>query len=157
MASVPKLTVDEALWAHHEGKFDVAFRALSYWAAQGDASAFTMLGYMYDAGQGTRKNKAKAKYWYEKAYAAGESIAASNLATIYRDARRPALELAWYKRAAELGDGDALVEVGIRYLSGKGTRRNPAMAEKCFAAALRSKNITEAGRDTAQQLVWGLK
>ena len=157
MASAPKLTVDQALWAHHEGRFAVAFRALNYWAEQGEASAFAMLGFMYDAGQGTRKNKAKAIFWYQKAYANGEAIAASNLATVYRDSSQPRLEFEWYNRAAELGDGDALVEVGIRYLSGKGTRRNAPMAKKCFAAALRSKYICEAGRDTARQLLWGCK
>ncbi len=77
MAVASRMTVDQALAAHHERRYRAAFRAFGYWAAQGDASASHMLGFMYDVGQGTRRNKAKAIYWYKKAYARGESIAAS--------------------------------------------------------------------------------
>jgi TPR repeat protein len=157
MTSVPKLTVDQAIGAQDERRYGVAFRALKYWAEQEDASAFHMLGFMYDVGQGTRRSRARAIYWYKRAYSCGESIAASNLATIHRDSGQPRLEFDWYKRAADLGDGDALVEVGIRYLSGKGVQRNVLKATKCFATALRSKHICEDGRDVARQLLWGCK
>lgn len=81
----------------------------------------------------------------------------SNLATVYRDAGKPRLEHAWYLRAADMGDGDGLVDLAIRYLTGKGTRRNPAMAARLLARALRSGSITKASRDMARRLRWGLR
>ncbi len=122
--------------------------------------AFFMLGYIYDIGRGARRNRPKAMHWYLRAYKAGGSsaaTAASNLATVYRDLGRSRQEFQWYVRAAQLGDDDALVEVGIRYLAGKGVKRSPVMAVKHFEAALKSKDIAEASRDTAQQCLTSCK
>ncbi len=155
MPQVQVPSVDQALLAHEAGDYGQAFCWLKSLAEQGAAEAYHMLGYLYDVGRGTRRSKAKAIYWYRKAYANGESASASNLATIYRDSGAARLEFEWYKRAADLGDGDALLEIGIRYLSGKGIRRSAAKAVACFAAAMESKNACEASRDTARQLLWG--
>jgi TPR repeat protein len=156
MASSKRLTLDQASVAYDKGRYAPALRAFQALADQGDETAYFMLGYAHDTGRGVRRNRAKAMYWYMRAYkAAGASagMAASNMATIYRDLGKARQELRWYERAAGLGDGDALVEIGIRHLSGKGTRRNPLMAVEHFKAALRSKHVTEAGRDTARQLL----
>ncbi len=132
-----------------------AFIALKQCAERGEQSAFMMLGYMYDVGEGTCRDTAKAIYWYKQAYSCGDSAAAANIATVYRDQGKARLEFGWYKRAADLGDGDSMVEVGIRYLSGKGVRRNAARAVQCFTEALSSTQICEESLDAARQLLWG--
>jgi TPR repeat protein len=157
MAVVPKLTVDEAILAHHEERYAAAFANLKSWAYLGNSSAFMMLGFMYDSGQGTRRNKKLAIYWYKRAAEDGDGGAATNLATVYRDSGNAKLEFYWYKRAVDLGDDDALVDLGIRYLSGKGVRRNAAAAARCFSKALRSEDNCEASRDTARQMLWGCR
>ena len=91
------LSVDQALEAREQGRHAVAIRALVHWAERGDGTAFHMLGFMYDTGQGTRRNRKKALYWYLRAYRSGWAIAASNIATMYRDSLQPRLEFAWYK------------------------------------------------------------
>ncbi|MBZ5679652.1 MAG: hypothetical protein LAO24_06070 [Acidobacteriia bacterium] len=48
-----------------------------------------------------------------------------------------------------LGDDDALIQLGIHYYWGKGVRKNPIAAVRCFRKATKGKNICEAGRDEA--------
>jgi uncharacterized protein len=151
-----QLSIDQACVAYDKGRLVTAFRAFQLLADQGDETAFFMLGYIYDTGRGAKRSSVKARGWYLRAFKAGGSsaaTAASNLATVYRDLGEARQELRWYERAAGLGDGDALVEIGIRYLAGKGVRRNPSIAVEHFRDAIRSKHITEASRDTAQQLL----
>jgi TPR repeat protein len=155
-----QLSIDQACIAYDKGRLARAFRAFQHLAQSGDDTAFFMLGYAYDTGRGARKNRAKAIHWYLRAFNArggSATSAASNLATIYRDQGDARQEFRWYERAAKLGDGDAMVEVGIRYLAGKGVRRSPSMAVKLCRAAVKAKHITEASRDTAQQLLVSCK
>jgi TPR repeat protein len=55
----------------------------------------------------------------------------------------------WYRRAAASGDGDALVEVGQRYYTGVGVRRDPKRAVGYFRDAITSRDISQAGRENA--------
>ncbi len=50
-----------------------------------------------------------------------------------------------------MNDGDALVEVGIRYYQGKGVLRDPKSAVRCFRKVLKTRNghISQAGRELA--------
>jgi hypothetical protein len=48
--------VDRALWALEAGKSAVGFAALKRLAEAGEVEAFHMLGYLYDVGEGTRRN-----------------------------------------------------------------------------------------------------
>ena len=147
--------VDSALRALEAGKAVVAFRALRRLAADGDQGAFHMLGYLYDVGEGTRRNRRMAMRWYLRGYRAGQSISAINIATVYRDAGNHRKEFEWYRRAAALQDGDAKLEVAIRYLSGKGVRHSVKLAIDQLKGVLRTRNTSEAARDTARQLLRG--
>ncbi|MBX3695203.1 MAG: sel1 repeat family protein [Steroidobacteraceae bacterium] len=151
------LTVDEALSALERGDDAAALRALRAWAARGDISACHMLGYLYDVGRGTRRNRRLAMHWYRRAYRRGSSISATNIATMYRDAARPRLEFKWHERAARLGDADAHVEVACRYIRGAGVAVNRRKAQKHLRAALASDHITAHGRKTAGKLLADLR
>lgn len=146
---------DEALRALEKGRPVAAFRSLKRLAESGDEDAFHMLGYLYDVGEGTRRNRKNAMHWYLRSYRTGRSVSAANIATIYRDLGDARAEFGWYERAAALGDGDALLEVAIRRLSGKGVRRNLNVAVRELRAALRAKNTSEWARDVARQLLHG--
>jgi TPR repeat protein len=89
-----------------------AFRLLRRAVESGDEKAAGSLGYAYDVGRGTKRNVAQAIRWYRRAATSGDSAATSNLATVYRDAGKAALALQWWKRAADMRDGDAAVDVG---------------------------------------------
>src|SRR5205807_6868103 len=51
------------------------------------------LGYCYDLGVGVKANRAKALYWYRRACRHGESGAAHNIGTVWRDAHNVRREI----------------------------------------------------------------
>ena len=54
-------------------------------------------------------------YWYRRAVRQGQAAAANNIGTIYRDEGRLRLAIRWFAKAADLGDGDALLEMAKLY------------------------------------------
>jgi uncharacterized protein len=118
-------------------------------AASGDATAAHSLGYAYDRGLGTKQSVSHAIRWYRRAVRGRSSTAATNLATIFRDAGKSRLAFQWWKRSEQMGDGDAAVDVGYCYQYGIGVRKNAASAKRMFRRALVSKNITQYGREEA--------
>jgi TPR repeat protein len=123
-----------------------AVRLLQQAAKDGGSSAATMLGYAYDVGRGIRRLAIK---WYRRAIRQGDATAASNLATVYRDLGNFKLFHQWYLRAAKMGDGDAAVDSGYDYLYGIGAQKNLPAAKRMFRLAIRSKYISESGREEA--------
>ncbi len=118
-------------------------------AESGNANAQLHLGVYLSGGTCTRRDDVKALFWFKSALRQGSSVAAGNIASVYRERKDHRRALFWYERAAAGGDGDALVEVGIQYYAGQGVRRNPKHAVQCFRRAIRSKNISQAGRELA--------
>jgi TPR repeat protein len=115
----------------------------------GDRSAACSLGYAYDVGLGVRPNSREAKRWYRRAARGGYATAATNLATVYRDAGKARVAFQWWKQAADMGDGDAAVDVGYCYQYGIGTRKSAADARRMYRRAINSESITEYGREAA--------
>ena len=126
-----------------------AFRLLRRAAESGDENAAGSLGYAYDVGQGTKRNVAQAIRWYRRAARSGDPTATSNLATVYRDAGKAGLAFQWWKRAVDMRDGDAAVDVGYCYQYGIGTRKNTANAKRLFRRAIMSKEVSQHGREEA--------
>jgi hypothetical protein len=118
-------------------------------ANRGDRTAASSLGYVYDVGLGTKRNVAQAIRWYRRAARSGDSTATSNLATVYRDAGKAGLAFQWWKRAADMRDADAAVDVGYCYQYGISTRKNAANAKRMFRRAIKSRDITQLGREEA--------
>ena len=118
-------------------------------AGHGDPTAAGQVGYAYDVGLGTRRNVRQAVRWYRWAATAGNPAAAANLATVYRDAGKTRLAFQWWKRSADMGDGDSAVDVGYCHQHGIGTRREPARAKRVFKRAISSTCISQSGREAA--------
>ena len=118
-------------------------------ANRGDHTAASSLGYAYDVGLGTRRNVAQATRWYRRAARSGDSGATYNLATVYRDAGKAGLAFQWWKRAADMHDGDAAVDVGYCYQYGIGTRKNSANAKRMFRRAIACRDISQYGCEEA--------
>ena len=56
----------------------------------------------------------------------------------------------WYKRAAELGDADAMFNLGLCFEDGRGVAKDEAKAFKLY------KRAAELGNDHAnERLQWG--
>jgi TPR repeat protein len=118
-------------------------------AISGDTAAASALGYAYDRGLGTTPSVKEAIRWYRRAVRGGSSTAATNLATIHRDAGNSRLAFQWWKRSEQMCDGDAAVDVGYCYQYGIGARKNAANAKRMFRRAIASRNISQYGREAA--------
>jgi TPR repeat protein len=118
-------------------------------AISGNATAAFLLGYAYDHGLGKTPSVKEAIRWYRRAVRGGSSTAATNLATIHRDAGNSRLAFQWWKRSEQMCDGDAAVDVGYCYQYGIGARKNAADAKRMFKRAIASRNISQYGREEA--------
>jgi TPR repeat protein len=72
----------EAAWSRHD--YATAFRLFRLLADQGDATAQTRLGQMYEAGQSVPQDYAEAVTWYRRAADQGFKIAQWNLGVMYQ-------------------------------------------------------------------------
>ncbi len=118
-------------------------------AQHGCASAQNNLGVRLGDREYADSNPREALVWLERAFRAGESFAASNIAITHRQNGNLRKAVQWFRKSVASGDDDALIELGIHYYWGKGVRKNPTAAVRCFRKATKGKNICEAGRDDA--------
>jgi TPR repeat protein len=126
-----------------------AFRLLKAAAEGGHKEAAGSLGYAYDAGLGTKRNKRQAVRWYTVDYRNGHSGGAANLATVYRDFGDLRGAFGWWMRAAALGDGDATGDAGYCYQYGIGVRKNVTAARRLYRRAIVARDISMWGREEA--------
>ena len=118
-------------------------------AEHGSDNAQNNLGILLGNGTGVEKNVDEALSWLRTAFRAGNSCAAQNIAITHRQNGDVKTAFKWFRRAAEAGDGEAVIQLGIHYYWGKGVRRNPRAAVRCFRAATKVKDISGWGRDDA--------
>jgi TPR repeat protein len=118
-------------------------------AEHGLGPAQNTLGVLLSNGDGVRKDVDEALSWLRRAFHAGDACAAQNIAITYRQIGDLRTAVKWFRKSADAGDGDALIQLGIHYYWGKGVRKNPKAAVRCFRIATKAKNISEAGRDDA--------
>jgi TPR repeat protein len=126
-----------------------AFRLLKRAAEGGHKGAVFSLGYSYDVGLGTRRNKRQPVRWYTVDYRNGGTTGAANLAIIYRDAGDLRRAFGWWMRAAALGDGDAMGDAGYCYQYGIGVRKNVTAARRLYRRAIVARDISMWGREEA--------
>ncbi len=139
----------------HKGKILVqrsARRAAEWFrraAAHGNGNAQNNLGVLLSNGDGVTKNIKEALRWLRKAVCAGNTCASHNIAITYRQIGKLRMAVKWFRKSADAGDEDALIQLGIHYYWGKGVRKNPEAAIRCFRKATEGKNVSAYGRDDA--------
>lgn len=126
-----------------------AVRWLRRAAQHGLSPAQNTLGVILSNGDGVRKDIDEALWWMKKAFHAGDMCAAQNIALTYRQIGDLRTAVKWFRKSVDAGDGDALIQLGIHYYWGKGVRKNPKAAVRCFRVATKAKYISEVGRDNA--------
>jgi len=96
---------EEGMEAFSRGDYATAFDELRPLADKGDPNAQFTLGFMYDYGQGVRRNAIEAIWWYRKAAEQGSAVAQFTLGGIYESGRGAPKDLIaayrWYSLAAE--------------------------------------------------------
>jgi TPR repeat protein len=143
--------------AEEAGNFEIARQSFERAGILGDSTGWTRLAYMYDNGIGCEIDKAYAMRCYKKAWRMRDDIAANNIAILYREAGKRRAMFQWFKRAAEMGDDDALVQVAKCLVDGVGVRKDTLTAMCYLAEATVSNRITESGREEAEELLSGLR
>jgi uncharacterized protein len=147
---------EEAHRAWESGDLAGAFRCFRLGANGGQLGCMIDLGYFYDEGIGTLRSKHDAMRWYKRAFANGDSAAASNIAILFRERGNHRRMFRWFIAAARRDDGDALVEVAKCYQMGLGVPRSTMMTIVNARKALRSRHLSIAGREEALGLLAAL-
>lgn len=143
--------------AEDEGRLDLARQSFERGAALGSVECLTRLAYIYDVGLGIEADKQLAMRLYQKAWRQGRVVAAANnIAILYRESGNHRAMFRWFRRAADEGDGSALLDMAKCYLEGTGASHDQTAALRCLAAACQSVYITEAEREEAAELMSGL-
>jgi len=126
--------VDEAGNCVVEMNVTEALRWYEISAEQGYAAAQGALSNLLSSGKGITPDYPAAIHWAKQAIAQGDASAAYNLGTIYRDQQKYMLAMLNYQQAAEMGDLDAQLQLGLCHMFGIGTKQNLDSAMDCFSA-----------------------
>jgi uncharacterized protein len=140
---------EKASVAWDKGDTKLAFELFLFAAERGDTSGKHSVGYFYDLGIHVRKDSTKALFWYRLAYKDGSSAAATNIATVYRDLKEYGKMIWWIRRAVAMGDGDALLDLALCYLRGKGVKPNREKAIQLLRRVLMSDHVTRHSEEIA--------
>jgi len=120
-------------------------------AKKGDAAAQCSLGERYASGDGTKKDPARAKTWFEKAAAQGHPGAQTNLGLMYAQGDGVKKDLAraktWFEKAAAQGHPDAQACLGVIYFRGLGVKKDPVQAKTWF------KKAADQGQNQAKEVL----
>lgn len=83
------------------------------------------------------------------AAAKGDLLAWSNIAAAYRILEKFPLSARWYRKTAEAGFGDAMVDWGYCLQHAVGVKGDEPAAELMYRSAITSQSITDFGREEA--------
>jgi TPR repeat protein len=140
--------------AENEGKLRSAFRLFLAAAKAGSDNGESHLAYCYDVGIGVKANRAKALYWYRRAYRHGVAHAANNIGTMFRDEHNVPRALEWFQRAVDMGFESSHLEIAKLYLTQGNTHgENANQAILHLKRVLRSKHCIEPEKKEARQLL----
>jgi TPR repeat protein len=133
------------------GKPDVecALTWLGRAAAQGRASAMSLLGWIYSTGELVPRDDKRAFSYFMDAARLGDAAAENNVGQMYETGRGTPANggeaFNWYKRAAEAGLGSAQVNLARSYIEGRGTAPDRTAATFWLEQA-RKQGVAEAGK-----------
>jgi uncharacterized protein len=127
-------------------------------AEQGDASAQSNLGWMYQQGLGVAQDNAAAVRWYRAAAEQDDAGAQFNLGLIYENGVGVAQDYAeavrWHRAAAEQGHVRAQNNLGVKYANGQGVIQNYVQAHVWFnIAAAKGEEEAAENRNRAADLM----
>ena len=138
MGHVAALTGLGQLYQEGNGVEKNLGKALEYYrsaADKGSAVSMFYLGFMYFSGDGVEKNIEESKKWLLKAGEAGLSYGFSNLGGLYNMSEDYSIAMEYFRKAADMGNGEAMCQIGLLYYSGKGVAKNIDTANQWYLKA----------------------
>lgn len=113
--------------------------AVTRQAGLGAVEAVFLMGTAYDEGLGVAEDATLAFAWFQKAAAAGHTLAEHNIGNAYAAGRGvavdPAAAVTWWTRAALKGDAVPQLRLGEAYEQGKGVTADRALARRWYTEA----------------------
>lgn len=134
--TVSRQAVDglEAYAAYKMGRYVEARALWEALAAQGNTTAMVNLATLFEQGQGTPADRARALAWTRKAAEAGDARAMVSLGLAHEGAlglpRDMAAAERWFRAAAEQGDADGHFNLGVLLLTNRGAGAETASADQ---------------------------
>jgi TPR repeat protein len=130
----------QALKLFDLGFYDLSRELFFCLAEENDPSSLNYLGNMYSAGEGVKKNKKKALFYFEKAARLKDPLAMFNVAHFYR------YDVKMYKKALHRfnllkKDGDAVLELAIMYHQGLGVKRDDGKAKTMLEKLINNPSL----------------
>lgn len=108
-------------------------------ANKGDSDAQYDLGWMYESGEGVKKDLKEAFKWFSLAAKQGDAGAQFNLGWMYESGegatKNPKEALKYYELAANQGDPDAQYSLGLMLANGEGCPQDLVGAYMWFTLA----------------------
>jgi TPR repeat protein len=139
---------EDAAAAYDRADYATARRLWLPLAEGGNADAQTMLGIIYEEGQGVSQDYAAAATWYRRAADQGDPDAQFYLACMHDLGKGlpidPAAAASWLSKAADQGHTDAQFNLGVMYEEGIG------VSQDHHAAVTWYRNAAEQGHAKAQ-------
>ena len=143
--------------AEEAGDFTLAHERFAQCAALGDQAGWERLGYLLDVGYGVSVDKAEAMRCYRMAWRKRSTVAANNIAILYRERGNHRAMFRWFERGALEGDGSGYFNMAKCYLNGTGVRRSLEAAQRCLVIAVGHASIYEDEREEAEALLTELR
>ena len=139
--------------AYQKGDYATALKIYRPLAEQGNASAQTALGVIYEHGQGVPQDFVQAVIWYNEAAYQGDPDAQSNLGAMYANGwgvpQDYAQAVVWYRQAGERWNAGAQRNLGLMYEHGQGVPQDYVSAHMWLNLAAASRAPDPAVRDQA--------
>ncbi|MDP6476164.1 MAG: tetratricopeptide repeat protein [Alphaproteobacteria bacterium] len=108
-------------------------------ANDGDSTAQTALGLLYERGLGVPRDPAMALVWYRRAAEQGDALAEFHIGSLYERGdgvvRDYTAAVGWYRRASQKGNESAQAALAYLYDRGLGVTRDFAAAEALYSEA----------------------
>ncbi|WP_075215266.1 tetratricopeptide repeat protein [Mongoliimonas terrestris] len=137
-------TVDYAYGAFQRGLYLTSLAIALEHATDGDATAQTLVGFIYANGYGVPKNPKEAAIWYDLAAKAGDAGAMMELANLYAlgvgVARDQARARTLLEAALAKGRKEAAYGLGLLYLDPENDEADLAKAARVFETAAAAGN-----------------
>lgn len=118
-------------------------------AAQGRASALSLLGWIHSTGELVPRDDKRAFDYLLEAARRGDAAAQNNVGQLYETGRGVAADggaaFTWYQRAAEAGLASAQVNLARSYIEGRGTAPD-RIAAKSWLEQAQKQGVAEASK-----------
>ena len=135
-----------------------AFEWYKKGAEAGDGSSMYRVALFYKNGIGTNKNQQEAIKWFKKFdslhYEGAAGPVASAIGDIYRDQENDMQAFEWYKKGAEAGNGNSILNLGLSYKNGVGTDKDQQEALKWLQKAYTLLDEEDGADDTRGNVAW---